>query len=73
MNLIRYLTHKEVPSRCKHEYWLITYGNEFSDEKSAMIAINKLIKVGNKPFNTIRIPVYQAGGGKPIYYYTATL
>ena len=72
MNLTRYLTYEEIPNRCNCERWILTTGNEFSDEKSAAEEINFLVEYEKTSLIAVYISVFRIGDGKALYYYVVT-
>jgi hypothetical protein len=71
MNLTRHSIKEDVPTRCENLRWLYTRGNEFSDEKSATIAINAMVAKGT-PLYTICVSVYPTFHNPAICFYIAT-
>jgi hypothetical protein len=68
MNLVRYLNVDDVPKQYRNLYWLLSLGNDFSDRKSATLAIDTF-----QPSlrNTVRIAVYYEHDDSVLCYYVA--
>jgi hypothetical protein len=69
MNITRYSTEEVVPPQYTKWYHITTSGNEFSDMKSATMAINELIAEGVL-VDTIRIAIYTTSTVNSLCYYT---
>jgi hypothetical protein len=65
MNLVRYLNVDDVPKQYRNLFWLLSLGNEFSDRKSAALAVDTF-----QPSlrNTVRIAVYERDDSVLCYY-----